>query len=102
MPRLPSDVLRLRSQGFNDREVFSFDRGMLAFERWIEAKKAEVVYVTPEDRGGKVPSPRYETLGQIFAQYDVTPEGLGYQPTVAPQVDIEAVLEAAYGNDVMF
>lgn len=104
LPRLPSDVLRLRESGWTGDEVLDFDLGMLWFGDWIEAKKGEQVWVKHSDEHkGMSPKPKYETLGQVFELYDETRGMTKFAPqAVVPVFEIDAVIDDAFGDDILF
>jgi len=79
---------------------------ILAFGgRWVKGKLNETTWGEPEDppAKGKVRVAKYRTLADVFAEYDETVSATKFMPqALAPDVDMTAVLEDAFGDEVLF
>jgi hypothetical protein len=101
MPRLPSEVLRLREAGWSGEEILDFDLGFEWFDGWLDGKRSEQVWREPEDHGKKSPHPKYTSLDEIFAEYDTgaVPGERFADSLLALEIDTDAIL-AALANDM--
>lgn len=107
MPRLPSEVaeshygMRFTGESRND-----FDRGMLWYRRYVEGKRNETMWGRSEDppSKGMVRIPKYQTMEEIYAEYDDTWDLSKFAPSIeeTAEFNIDAVIEEAFGDDVLF
>lgn len=101
MPRLPSEIVRARQAGWSEDDILDFDLGMLWFNQWIEAKRSETVDYTP-DKNAKPQRPRYTSMAEIFDEYDATMAADKFTGSALPMINVAAVIEAAFGDEVLF
>ena len=101
---LPSEVAEAHyGVDFSVTSRLTFDRGMLWYKRWVESKKSETIPYTP-DKNAKSQKPKYGSMSEIFALYDDTWD-LSKFATVAEVISeagMADVIEAAFGDDVLF
>lgn len=106
IPTPPHKVIHADEAGWSAEDKFAFDRMILTFGgRWVAGKKAETVWGKPEEppSKGQVRMPKYSTLSEVFAEYDETHAMTKFAPmSVIPESDITAVLEEAFGDEVLF
>lgn len=97
-------MLELKEAGWTAKARLDFNLGMLWYGDWVEAKKSEQVWVKHTDEHkGMSPRPKYESMNQILAEYDDTMGMTKFaQQAVIPAIDMDAVIEAAYGDDIQF
>lgn len=76
---------------------------MLWFDQWVSRKQGETIEYTP-DKDAKPRKPKYESLAEIFEQYDDTRAmtKFSWMNHSLPNVDMTAVIEEAFGDDVLF
>jgi hypothetical protein len=104
MPRLPSEVLRLRDGGYSDDECLDFDLSFQWFAGWVEGKQNERVRRKPEKDDGKVAYPKYESLQAILDLYDtgVTPGEMATEIS-ATRHELDALIDdIVTGSDPTF
>lgn len=107
MPRLPSEVAeKYYGMRFTEASRLDFDKGMLWYRRWVEGKRNETTWGASEEPPGKgqVRVPRYRTMEEIYAEYDDTWDRSKFASPIdgAPDFDMDAVIEDAFGDDVLF
>lgn len=100
-PRAPHEVIYAHEDGWSAHDRWQFDRMILAFERWVNNKKAETVPYTPE-KDAKPQRPKYQSIHEIWDEYDSTANITKFASLLIPDIDMEAVIEDAFGDDVQF
>ncbi len=105
IPRAPHEVAGFGDAGWSDEDKFAFDRMILAFGgRWVKRKLDETEWGAAEDAPkGKVRVSKYRSMADVFAEYDETHAMTKFAPmAVISDVDMAAVFEDAYGDEVLF
>ncbi len=100
-PRLPSELLRMPQEDYSYDECFDFDRGILRFEEWEDARANERKPVRMSNRD-QLPKgknwtwgPMYASKQEIWAGYNAEPEGI--DPDVEA-VDMDETMTAWMGE----
>ena len=101
MPRAPHEVIFADEDGWSASDRFQFDRMILTFKRWVANKKAETVPYTPE-KDAEPQKPKYQSMYEIWDEYDSTADISKFASLLIPDIDVDAVIEDAFGDDVLF
>lgn len=105
IPRAPHEVAGFGDDGWSPEHKFAFDRMILAFGgRWVKGKLNETEWGAAEEPPkGKVRVPKYRSMADVFAEYDETQAMTKFAQAVSlPDVDMTAVMEEAFGDEVLF
>lgn len=108
IPTPPHKVIHADEAGWTSEDKLAFDRMILTFGgRWVEGKKNETVWGHGEEPPvkGQMRVPKYRSLADIFAEYDDTWDLSKFAKAAGAMftdADMDAVIEAAYADDVLF
>ena len=94
-----------REAGWSSEDRLAFDFGMVWFGQWVEARRSETVQVKrPKHDDGMMSQPKYGSLADIFEQYDDTWAMTKFvpPPDAISEDDLAAVIEAAFGDEILF
>lgn len=106
IPTPPHKVIHADEAGWSAEDKFAFDRMILSFGgRWVASKRNETIWGYPDKppADGQARMPKYGTLAEIFAEYDETSGVTKFRSIEdIAGIDIDAVMESAFGDEVLF
>lgn len=94
----------MREAGKSAETRLDFDFGIFHFYQWVDTKLHETQWGKPEEppTKGHVRLPKHTSVAEVLDLYDATSDMQRFMPVSLPDIDVAAVIEAAFGDEVLF